>query len=72
MSERMRGEVSTQLAKWVSRIFGYTLVGNYARALVFNDMLQTLPVNQFRKIMDLGCGYGEYAFMMADAFPNAK
>jgi SAM-dependent methyltransferase len=69
MSERMRRR--PVLAKWVKRLFGYTLVGNYARALTFKDLLHQLPLESFQHIMDLGCGYGEYAFMLADALPNA-
>lgn len=69
MSERMRQR--PRLAKWVKRIFGYTLVGNYARALTFKELLDQLPMANFKRIMDLGCGYGEYAFMLADALPKA-
>lgn len=69
MSERMRRRPI--LAKWIKRIFGYTLVGNYARALTFKELLEQLPLANFRRIMDLGCGYGEYAFMLADALPEA-
>lgn len=69
MSERMRRY--PVLAKWVRRVFGYTLVGNYARALTFKDLLAQLPLADFKRIMDLGCGYGEYAFMLADGMPHA-
>lgn len=75
---KMQAQTSTRmqrypmLAKWVSRIFGYTLVGNYARALTFKDLLAKLPTQQFRHILDLGCGYGEYSFMLADALPQAQ
>lgn len=69
MSERMRQR--PRLARWVKKIFGYTLVGNYARALTFKELLEQLPLANFNRIMDLGCGYGEYAFMLADALPHA-
>ncbi|MEM1214045.1 MAG: class I SAM-dependent methyltransferase [Bacteroidota bacterium] len=69
MSERMRKRPT--LAKWIKRIFGYTLVGNYARALTFKDLLAYIPLEDCKKVMDLGCGYGEYAFMMADGMPHA-
>jgi SAM-dependent methyltransferase len=69
MSERMRKR--PRLAKLIKRIFGYTLVGNYARALTFKELLDQLPLEEFKRIMDLGCGYGEYAFMLADALPQA-
>ncbi|MEL6973496.1 MAG: class I SAM-dependent methyltransferase [Bacteroidota bacterium] len=70
MSERMRRR--PLLAKWIKRIFGYTLVGNYARALTFKELLSQVPLTEFKRIMDLGCGYGEYAFMLADALPQAS
>lgn len=70
MSQRMRRR--PVLARWIKRIFGYTLVGNYARALTFKELLGQLPLNSFQQIMDLGCGYGEYAFMLADALPKAE
>ncbi|MEL7221367.1 MAG: class I SAM-dependent methyltransferase [Bacteroidota bacterium] len=70
MSERMQQR--PLLAKWVKRIFGYTLVGNYARALTFKELLEQLPLEEYERIMDLGCGFGEYAFMLADALPQAQ
>ncbi len=70
MSGRMRKYPT--LARIIRRIFGYTLVGNYARALTFKRLLEEIPGDQLTKIMDLGCGYGEYAFMMAEAFPEAE
>lgn len=69
MSERMRRR--PRLARLIKRVFGYTLVGNYARALTFKDLLEQLPLETFERVMDLGCGYGEYAFMLADALPKA-
>lgn len=69
MSQRMRQW--PKVARIVKRIFGYTLVGNYARALTFKKLLDQLPLDQVQHLMDLGCGYGEYAFMMADGMPNA-
>lgn len=69
MSQRMRKR--PRLARLVKRIFGYTLVGNYARALTFKELLEKLPLDKVKKVMDLGCGYGEYAFMMADGLPHA-
>ncbi|MEO0874173.1 MAG: hypothetical protein AAFY48_06165, partial [Bacteroidota bacterium] len=52
MSERMRRR--PLLAKWIKRIFGYTLVGNYARALTFKELLSQVPLAEFKRIMDLG------------------
>lgn len=70
MSQRMQRY--PVLAQWISRIFGYTLVGNYARALTFKKILRELPLASFRKVLDLGCGFGEYSFMMSEALPNAQ
>ncbi len=50
------------LIKWV---FGYTNIGNYARSRVFKRLLKKLPLVTFNKILDLGCGFGEYSFMLA-------
>lgn len=60
------------LAKIIYRIFGYTSLGNYARAQVFIRLIKRLPVERFRHILDLGCGLGEYSFMLAEALPRAK
>lgn len=70
MSARMRKR--PQLAKIIKKLFGYTLVGNYARAITFKELLDQLPLASYKNIMDLGCGYGEYVFMMADGLPQAK
>lgn len=60
------------LAKLVNKVFGYTNVGNYARATIFKKLILQLPYKQFKKILDLGTGYGEFAFMLANALPQAK
>ncbi|MCB0592931.1 MAG: class I SAM-dependent methyltransferase [Lewinellaceae bacterium] len=69
MSQRMQR--FPRLSRWAARIFGYTLVGNYARALSFKSLLGQLPLESFRKILDLGCGYGEYSFLLSEALPRA-
>ncbi|MEZ5043754.1 MAG: class I SAM-dependent methyltransferase [Saprospiraceae bacterium] len=73
MQHQMSGRMKKYpgLARLVKRIFGYTLVGNYARALTFSALLEKLPLKDIRSVLDLGCGYGEYAFMMAEALPQA-
>lgn len=70
MSDRMRRY--PVLGQWIRRIFGYTLVGNYARSLSFKRLLSKIPVQSFKHILDLGCGFGEYSFMLAEALPNAQ
>lgn len=74
MQDQMSGRMKKYptLARVIKRIFGYTLVGNYARALTFKQLLEQLPLDKIRAVLDLGCGYGEYSFMMAEAFPNAQ
>lgn len=69
MSSRMQKKPF--LARLIRRIFGYTLVGNYARAMTFKDLLEKLPLSTFRQILDLGCGFGEYSFMLAEGLPQA-
>ncbi|MEO0895870.1 MAG: class I SAM-dependent methyltransferase [Bacteroidota bacterium] len=58
-----------QLAKIVKRIFGYTHIGNFARSLVFKRIINEIPLEGAKEVLDLGCGYGDYAFMMAESFP---
>lgn len=61
--------VLATLVKW---IFGYTNIGNYARARVFKKLLKKLPLVTFNKILDLGCGFGEYSFMLAKKLEFAE
>lgn len=67
-SQRMRQ--STLMAKVVHKFFGYTNIGNYARFTIFKQILNELPIENFKKVMDLGCGYGEYSFALARRFPK--
>lgn len=69
-SPRMRKH--PRLAKLVYSIFGYTSIGNWARANIFINLLHKVPVTSFHKILDLGAGLGEFTFMIAEALPNAK
>ncbi|WP_373553815.1 cyclopropane-fatty-acyl-phospholipid synthase family protein [Haliscomenobacter sp.] len=66
-----RMQASPFIAKLFQSVFGYTNVGNYARSKVFMRIMQQLPIENASKIMDLGCGYGEYSVLMADMLPNA-
>lgn len=70
MSKRMRAY--PRLAKWVHYLFGYTQVGNYARAGVFQKLLRSFPLEDCQEVLDLGCGQGEYAFSMATALADKK
>lgn len=60
------------LARLVYSIFGYTSIGNWARAKIFVDRLKYVPVPSFNKILDLGAGLGEFTFMMAETLPKAN
>lgn len=69
-SQRMSSR--PRLAKLISRIFGYTNVGNFARSLVFRKLMKRMPLEELVEVLDLGCGFGEYAVMMSKAFPHAQ
>ena len=60
-----------KIGKVVSTLFGYTNLGNYARFSIFKKMLKSMPVQNFDKILDLGCGYGEYSMGLATSLPDA-
>lgn len=60
------------IGKLIYKVFGYTSIGNWARANVFIDRLKLLPMKDFKKIMDLGAGLGEFTFMMAEAHPDKQ
>jgi ubiquinone/menaquinone biosynthesis C-methylase UbiE len=60
------------VGKLVRKTIGYTNLGNYARAGIFKKLVKKLPLDSFSKVLDLGCGYGEYSLMMARALPKAE
>lgn len=60
------------LGKLTNLVFGYTNLGNYARSLVFKKMIHKLPTNNFKNVLDLGCGYGEYTYMLSEALKNTN
>jgi 2-polyprenyl-3-methyl-5-hydroxy-6-metoxy-1,4-benzoquinol methylase len=70
LSQRMR--TNPTLAKLVNKVVGYTNIGNYARSKVFAKQISTLNLAEMQNILDLGCGYGEYSFMMAKTLPNTN
>lgn len=69
-SPRMRKH--PRIARLIYSIFGYTSIGNWARANIFIKLLNLVPITRFNKILDLGAGLGEFSFMIAEALPNAK
>lgn len=65
-SSRMQGY--PMLGKLFNRLVGYTNVGNYARFTIFRQLMKQIRLPETPKILDLGAGYGEYSFSMAQAF----
>ncbi|WP_075348799.1 class I SAM-dependent methyltransferase [Algoriphagus marinus] len=59
------------LSKVFNQIFGYTNVGNYARFTIFKKLIKEISFSEKPEILDLGTGYGEYAFSLATAMPKA-
>lgn len=70
LSEKMQSIPS--LGKLLNKVMGYTNIGNYARAKVFTRQVSQLDLSGMKKVLDLGCGYGENAIMMSKALPKAK
>ncbi len=62
---------SPMLSKLFNQTFGYTNVGNYARFTIFKKLIQEIQFSEKSEILDLGTGYGEYAFSLAAAMPNS-
>lgn len=69
-SERLKHR--PKMAKLFSKVFGYTNVGNYARFTVFRKLINRISLSESSKVLDLGTGYGEYAFSLAKALPKGK
>ena len=59
-----------KLAKLIHNVFGYTNVGSFARARIFRGLLEEVPSQNFKRVLDIGCGWGEYSFMMAKGLPH--
>lgn len=68
MSDKVRHY--PRLGKLLSNVFGTTNIGQYARADIFKKIIKKLPLHKFEKVLDLGCGQGEYSFMLAGAIPD--
>ena len=60
------------LGKVFNYLMGTTNIGQFARANIFKKLIKSLPHHSFEEVFDLGCGQGEYAFMMAGAIKHAR
>lgn len=65
-----------RLGEWLRRIatamgFRPVHIGHYVRLLHFRRHLGRLPSRGFRRILDAGCGSGDYARELALRFPRA-
>jgi len=69
MATSSRMQKHPWIAKLAAKTVGYTNLGNYARSTVFKKLIEKLPWDKFEKVLDLGCGYGEYSLMLAKYFP---
>lgn len=69
-SDRMRR--SPRLSRFINSVFGYTNIGNYARSTIVIDLFKKLPLADFKNVIDLGAGLGEFTFMMADEMPATR
>lgn len=59
------------LSQWVYGLFGYTNIGNWARSKVLIKILNQIELGEMKQILDLGCGRGEFATMIAEGVPQA-
>ncbi len=50
-------------------IHGYHFIGGFQRSIYFRKAIKGLS---FERILDAGCGAGEYSFFLAEKFPFAK
>lgn len=69
VSDRMRKSPVT--SKIINKIFGITTIGAYGRQLIFRRLISYVPMDKLNRILDLGCGQGEFSFMIADAHKKA-
>jgi len=65
ISDKM--QKSPKVSKLINSIFGYTAMGAYGRQLIFKRLLEFVPMAKVERMLDLGCGQGEFSLMMADA-----
>lgn len=60
------------MKRLIPSLFITTHMGSYIRFLYFKKYLKKLPLENFKLILDAGCGRGEYSLYMAHLFPGKK
>lgn len=68
-------EVNKKIKSFVKLVLKYTPfkivhMGAYIRGLYFWKHLRKMPIEKFEKILDAGCGAGDYAIKLATKYPH--
>jgi 2-polyprenyl-3-methyl-5-hydroxy-6-metoxy-1,4-benzoquinol methylase len=58
--------------RWLFRLMGVADPAHYLHSLYFRRALDSLPAFQPRRILDAGCGFGDYSFYLAQRYPAAQ
>src|SRR5215510_6790822 len=71
------GKMKATIKVWLKRLLRPTPfypvhMGAYIRGLYFWREIKKLPVAQFRKVFDAGCGPGHYALEFARCYPHVQ
>lgn len=61
-----------KIGKFISNTFGTLNIGQYARSEIFKKIVRQLNISSGTKILDLGCGQGEYSLMLSRAFDHIE
>lgn len=70
-------EINKKIKSYVRRVLKYTplnitSIGSYIRGLYCEKYLQKLSIEKFEKVLDAGCGTGDYAKKLAMKYPHLK
>lgn len=68
-------EINKKIKLYVRRVLKYTpfsitSIGPYIRGLYWEKYLQKIPIEEFEKVLDAGCGTGDYARKLAIKYPH--